>query len=113
MVLKQLGAPQQPGDHHAHDDGRGDHADVVDEGVHDVEVRQTRAGGEQDEGQDGGRDADDEGGLLRRQVELLPHAGGDHWMMEMKEVSPAMEKEAKKSTPKNAPPGIWAMTVGR
>ena len=78
MVLKQLRAPQQPGDHHAHDDGRDDHADVVDEGVHHVEVRQARAGGEQDEGQDGGRDADDERGLLRRQVELLPHAGGDH-----------------------------------
>ena len=31
----------------------------------------------------------------------------------MKEVSPAMAKEAKKSTPNSAPPGIWAITVGK
>ena len=35
-----------------------------------------------------------------------PTPAATTWMMEMKEVSPAMAKDAKKSTPNNAPPGI-------
>ena len=35
------------------------------------------------------------------------------WMIEMKEVRPAIANEAKKSTPNRAPPGIWEMTVGK
>ena len=42
-----------------------------------------------------------------------PTPAATTWMMEMKEVSPAMVKEAKKSTPNRAPPGICEMTVGK
>ena len=41
-----------------------------------------------------------------------PTPAATTWMIEIKDVSPAMKKEAKKSTPKSAPPDIWAMTVG-
>ena len=51
--------------------------------------------------------------VLGARPNFSPKPAETTWMMEMKEVSPAMAKEAKKSTPNSAPPGICEMTVGK